>query len=61
MHMELIDLTHSFTNKMPVYSGDRTPVLKQAGGIDKYGFVHFELQSGMHVGTHMDAPLHMIA
>ena len=58
--MKFIDLTHTFTREMPVYPGDQAPVLKQAGGKDKFGFVHFELQTGMHVGTHMDAPLHMI-
>jgi kynurenine formamidase len=52
-----IDLTHTFTSQMPVYPGDPDADLKQ---ISKDGIVDHILTTGMHVGTHMDAPLHMI-
>lgn len=34
--------------------------LKPAATIEKDGFTNYRLESGMHVGTHMDGPLHMI-
>lgn len=58
--MKIIDLTHSFTNEMPVYPGDPQPSLKQITTLDKEGYNDHLLNSVMHVGTHMDAPLHMI-
>ncbi len=59
--MEFIDLTHTFTNDMPVYPGDSAPALKQTSTMEQDDIVSYELHSGMHVGTHMDAPLHMLA
>ncbi|MDP4001406.1 MAG: cyclase family protein [bacterium] len=58
--MKLIDLTHTFTDHMPIYPGDPKPTLVQITELFKDGFVDHELKIGMHVGTHMDAPLHMI-
>lgn len=58
--MNLIDLTHTFTNDMPVYPGDPLPKLHQITTLEKDGYNDHELTSVMHVGTHMDAPLHMI-
>lgn len=59
--MKLIDLTHTFDADMPVYPGDPVPELKQTGFLEEQGYNDFCLHSGMHVGTHMDAPLHMIS
>ncbi len=56
-----IDLTQTFTVEMPVYPGDLKSELKQIATIEKEGFIDHEIRTGMHVGTHMDAPLHMIA
>jgi len=56
----MIDLTHSFTDNMPVYPGDPMPSLKQVASIDKEGYTDHLITTGMHIGTHMDAPLHMI-
>lgn len=58
--MKLIDLTHSFTPKMPVYPGDPEPSLTQVTSIEKEGYNDHLIKTVMHVGTHMDAPLHMI-
>lgn len=58
--MKLIDLTIPFTDDMPVYPGDPKPELKQIAAISSEGFVDHQLCTAMHVGTHMDAPLHMI-
>lgn len=59
--MSFIDLTHKFIEDMPVYPGDTKPELKEASTVEKDGFGHFWVSTGMHVGTHIDAPLHFIA
>lgn len=56
-----IDLTQNFRADMPVYPGDPKPELKQIATIETDSFTDHEIKTGMHVGTHMDAPLHMIA
>lgn len=57
--MKIIDLTHTFTAAMPVFPGDKPPRLRE--NIDRENsIVHYDLETGMHVGTHMDAPLHML-
>lgn len=57
----LRDLTHTFDNNMPVYPGDAPPDLKQIAFIEKDGYNEYCFHGGMHVGTHIDAPLHMVA
>jgi kynurenine formamidase len=59
--MNLIDLTHTFDQDIPVYPGDPIPRFEQTACLDQDGFNACCLCSGMHVGTHMDAPRHMIA
>jgi kynurenine formamidase len=45
---------------MPVFPGDDLPRLNK--NIDsENGIVHFDIKTGMHVGTHMDGPLHMLS
>lgn len=58
--MKYIDLTHSFVPDMPAYPGDPKSTLTQAARIDSEGYTDHLLNTLMHVGTHMDAPLHMI-
>ena len=58
--MKLIDLTQKFTSEMPVYPGDTRPELKETSTVAKDGFGHFHITTGMHVGTHIDGPLHFI-
>lgn len=59
--MQLIDLTHTFTDDMPVFPGDPAASLKLIAIIETAGYNNHELHCCTHVGTHMDAPLHMIA
>ncbi len=58
--MTIIDLTHTFTEDMPVYPGDPNSLLKQVAHIEKDTYNDYKLETVMHVGTHMDAPYHMI-
>lgn len=58
--MKLIDLTHVFDSSTPVYPGDPKSSLVQTAFIDKDTYNDHKLVSQMHVGTHIDAPFHMI-
>lgn len=58
--MQYIDLTHTFDEKLPVYPGDLEPELTQSASLESDGYNEYTLKTGLHVGTHMDAPLHMI-
>lgn len=46
---------------MPAVPGDPLADLKQVAHLEKEGYNDHQLTTVMHVGTHMDAPLHMIA
>lgn len=58
--MKLIDLSHIFSENMPVYPGDKPPEFSQVADYSKEGYFGYRLNSGFHVGTHIDAPFHMI-
>lgn len=58
--MKYIDLTHTFTDGMPVYPGDSRPELVQVAYPERQGYTGYRITTGMHVGTHIDAPLHML-
>ncbi len=58
--MQLIDLTREFSEQMPVYPGDPSPVFEKIASFESNGYVDYKISTGMHVGTHMDAPLHMV-
>lgn len=58
--MRYIDLSHEFVDNMPVFPGDPPTTLKQIASVAKEGYTDHQLTTVMHVGTHMDAPLHMI-
>lgn len=60
MSKKLIDLTHTFRDNMPTYPGDPCSRLYQSAEIRTEGFSDHNIESCMHVGTHMDAPLHMV-
>lgn len=56
-----IDLTHTFTGHMPVFPGDPEPELVKIADIGKDGFVDHQIKTAMHIGTHMDAPGHILS
>lgn len=58
--MSFVDLTHPFTAAMPTFPGDPSPELIQNATLEKDGSIGFELKTGLHIGTHIDAPLHFI-
>jgi len=59
--MRYIDLTHTFVDNMPVFPGDPPSRLTRIASVEKEGYTDHSVTTAMHVGTHMDAPLHMIA
>ncbi len=55
--MAFIDLTHTLIDQMKEYPGDPKTRLRKVYDED---CVLYELETGLHTGTHMDAPLHYI-
>ncbi len=59
--MHYLDLTRSFNDQLAVYPGDPQPAVKTVNTVEADGFTWCEVTTGMHVGTHLDAPLHFIS
>lgn len=57
--MALIDLSHPIAAGMPVYPGDPDVLLARTASFEADGFTAFRLSTGLHAGTHIDAPLHL--
>jgi len=58
--MNIFDLSHTISPGMPVYPGDDPPVFTNRAAINEDGFVEKGITLGSHVGTHIDAPAHII-
>lgn len=56
-----IDLSVTLTAQTPVYPGDPAIKVEPTGIIEKDGYTDHLVSFGNHTGTHIDAPLHMIA
>ena len=59
--MHFVDLTHPFTSTMPAYPDDPASSLTERLNVENDGYADHTLTTTMHVGTHIDAPEHMIA
>jgi kynurenine formamidase len=59
--MRIIDLSQAIVNRMQVNPGDEPPMLYQTHLLDFDGYTNFHLTIGMHAGTHIDGPWHMVA
>ncbi len=55
-----VDLSWPILDNMPVYPGDRQTQLTQEKWLDKDFYNAFSLETGLHAGTHMDAPMHLL-
>ena len=58
--MKPIDLTHLISPEMPVYPGTQPPRLQIESSIDDKGFLERNITMCSHIGTHIDAPAHLI-
>jgi kynurenine formamidase len=58
--MRIVDLTQTIVHNMQVYPGDQSPTLVKTHNIPSSGYTNHQLTTGMHAGTHIDGPWHMI-
>ncbi|QNU68507.1 cyclase family protein [Ruminiclostridium herbifermentans] len=58
--MRLIDLSHTIENGMPVYPGDSGLKLVQTRIYSSDNYNNHSIETEMHVGTHLDGPMHML-
>jgi len=58
--MRIYDLSHTLNNKSPVYPGTGRPQFEPAASIEKDGYRETRLSFYSHLGTHIDAPAHML-
>ena len=58
--MKTIDLSHTMSHGMPVFPGDGDVEFSFRGKIETHGFTARFLKFSSHVGTHVDAPAHLI-
>lgn len=59
--MKIHDLTHLITPGIPVWPGTPQPVLAEGSTMERDGFRETRLELFSHVGTHMDAPAHLLS
>jgi arylformamidase len=59
--MNVIDLSHPFSEDMPVYPGTESPEIVEACTITGHGFAEKRLRLFSHTGTHLDAPAHILS
>ena len=59
--MKVHDLTHLITEDILVWPGTPQPVLDEGSTMERDGFRETRLEIFSHVGTHMDAPAHMLS
>ncbi|MCQ2969388.1 MAG: cyclase family protein [Clostridium sp.] len=57
--MKYVDLTQMIDNDTKVYPGDESFSIKQAATFKNDGYTAYNISTGLHVGTHIDIPMHM--
>lgn len=55
-----VDLSHAIGNRSPVYPQDTPINLSQTHFFEKEGYVLYDLKTNLHVGTHVDVPMHLV-
>jgi arylformamidase len=58
--VRFIDLTHPIGQDMPVWPGDPAPEIQEKTSVEKNGYSVHYLCLNNHLGTHLDAPSHVI-
>ena len=58
--MKIVDLTLGVSQDMPVYPGDPPVKIKALNNVEEDDFCIHQITVGTHVGTHIDAPAHML-
>jgi len=58
--MKIIDLSYVISSGMPVFPGDNGVFIQQSKILEKDNYNYTYFTSGMHAGTHIDLPNHLI-
>jgi len=58
--MYYVDLTHTVAADMPSYPGDTPVEVRRTRTVAEHGSCAHVLRTGMHSGTHVDYPMHML-
>lgn len=58
--MKIIDLSQKIHDKMPTHPYDEEVIIVKNRTINNDGYNNTQMDIGMHVGTHIDAPIHLI-
>ena len=56
----IVDLSVPLNEQTPIYPGDPATKIEPAGVLEKDGYCDHYISVGTHVGTHIDAPKHML-
>jgi kynurenine formamidase len=59
--VRIVDLSHDYSDDMPLYPGLRSPSFHDFAAVERDGYAMSEYQLLNHIGTHVDAPAHQIA
>ncbi len=54
------DLSHILNNESPVFPGDVSPIFKPIANIEENNYRETQFLIHSHLGTHIDAPAHML-
>lgn len=57
--MKYVDLTQMVDNDTKVYPGDEKFTINKIKSLKEDGYTSYSINTGMHVGTHIDIPMHM--
>ncbi|MCD6523007.1 MAG: cyclase family protein [Candidatus Diapherotrites archaeon] len=58
--MRVVDLTYPISEDMVVYPGEPKPMIKNVNTVKKHGWCEHSISLQTHIGTHIDAPMHML-
>jgi len=58
--MKVIDLSHTIHSEMPLYPGTNPIKIKQLATVSVHGYNEKQFTITSHIGTHIDAPAHML-
>jgi arylformamidase len=59
--MRILDLSHYYSEDMPLYPGLSAPSFRDIAQVDRDGYAMSEYTLLNHIGTHVDFPSHQIA
>jgi arylformamidase len=58
--VRLYDLSQDWSWNTPAFPTDPNPVVRWVKRLSSHGTNHQAIETTMHVGTHIDAPLHWV-